>query len=159
MVIHGSALVLMVYYGTALGFSLWTPKQVWMESFLYGVSLSELPMMLMYVAVRPFQAEGLNLEAISFVLYLTMSIIVSFLLILKKSWARRIILIQQSLRVCYLFLYAVLSLMINASASYDKISTRWMSLSTTTGFFFIFILPSVIIWYVLTRPSIRKEFP
>ncbi len=154
------SLTLIVYYGVALfcivwGFALSTP--VWMESFLYAASLSEPAAWLIRVAVLPFQRPGLKLEAVSFAFYLSIILTASFSLLVKKSWARKVILISQSLKVCFLLLYAVLTLLLQASTHMTQ-SLRWQMLGISGGVFFFLITPSFFIWHILTRPSIKREF-
>ena len=146
--VYSVAFILAIYYGTALVClaynALFSPLP-WMGSFLYIVFGSE-PVAIIFSAMARIQWHGFDPETLSFASYLVVTLGASFSLLMKKSWARKFILVTQGIRFLVLLLLALLT----------HISAQ--SFTRLLGGLFLFLLPSGVVWYILTRPSVKKEF-
>lgn len=159
LLIYSVAFILLLYYGAALVcnsstliFHLFHPR--WMDSFLYGVFWTEPIMIFLCVLVRSFKTYAETAVSIS---YIAAVIVSSLFLLKRKSWARKVILIQQILRAVSLTLFFILWLFIFVPSAVNQ-KTLWHGLGLTIALYLGFLLPSLILWRILTMQSVKQEF-
>lgn len=128
-----------------------------MESFLYGVFWTEPVLIFLSILVRLLKIRIVDLEKIVSMLYMIGIIATSLFLLKRKSWTRKLILIQQFLRAVTLILFFVLGLLIFILSAVDQKTLR-LGLGYTFMWFGIFLLPSLIVWPILMMRSIKEEF-
>ncbi|GEM_PF-6179949 len=158
--IYSAVLVMMIYYGTALFCLVWVtffPKITWMESLLYAVFLTEPAVWPIRMASFLVPLRGINVENLFSIFYLIGVVSTLFFLLWRKSWARKLTMFLQVIRVFYLLVLTAGSLILQMFA-HMTVSVRWRSLSFIVGTFLVFFSPSVLCLITLTRPSVKEEF-